>query len=58
MLRVLVERQHEFGQGMLTAYVDLKKLFDSVYHEALRDLLCIRRTLVRIIVLLTGLRGL
>ncbi|KAG0721870.1 Ankyrin repeat and SOCS box protein 3 [Chionoecetes opilio] len=30
-LRVLVERRREFRQGMLTAYVDLKKAFDSVH---------------------------
>ena len=28
-LRILVERRHEFRQGMLAAYVDLKKAFDS-----------------------------
>ncbi|KAG0712996.1 TBC1 domain family member 16 [Chionoecetes opilio] len=30
-LRVLVERRREFRQGMLAAYVDLKKAFDSVH---------------------------
>ncbi|KAG0729173.1 Transposon TX1 uncharacterized protein [Chionoecetes opilio] len=38
-LRVLVERRREFRQGMLAAYVDLKKAFDSVHHESLWDLL-------------------
>ena len=32
-LRVLVECQREFRQGMLAAYVDLKKVFDSVHRE-------------------------
>ena len=32
--------------GMLAAYVDLKKVFDSVHHEALWDLLCFRGLLV------------
>ncbi|KAG0717912.1 putative RNA-directed DNA polymerase from transposon BS [Chionoecetes opilio] len=30
-LRVLVERRREFRQGMLAAYFDLKKAFDSVH---------------------------
>ena len=34
-LRVLVERRREFRQGMLAAYVDLKKAFDSVHREPL-----------------------
>ncbi|KAG0724089.1 hypothetical protein GWK47_041387 [Chionoecetes opilio] len=33
VLGVLVERRHEFQQGMLAAYVDLKKAFDSVHRE-------------------------
>ena len=28
-----------FQQGMLAAYVDFKKAFDSVHHEAIWDLL-------------------
>ncbi len=38
-LRVLVESRREFRQGMLAAYVDLKKAFDSVNREALWELL-------------------
>ena len=38
-LRVLVECQRGFRQGMLAAYVDLKKAFDSVHQETLWDLL-------------------
>ncbi len=30
-LRVLVECRREFQQGMLAAYVDLRKAFDSVH---------------------------
>ncbi|MEL6802745.1 MAG: reverse transcriptase domain-containing protein, partial [Bacteroidota bacterium] len=54
-LRVLVERRREFRQGMLAAYVDLKKAFDSVHREALWDLLRLRGIPARIIDLLTGL---
>lgn len=54
-LRVLVERRREFRQGMLAAYVDLKKAFDSVHREALWDLLRLRGIPARIIGLLTGL---
>ncbi|KAG0729200.1 (E3-independent) E2 ubiquitin-conjugating enzyme UBE2O [Chionoecetes opilio] len=41
-LCVLVERRCEFRQGMLAAYVDLKKAFDSVHRESLWDLLRLR----------------
>ena len=34
-----MERRREFRQGILAAYVDLKKAFDSVYRETLWDLL-------------------
>ena len=34
-LYVLVERRRELRQGMLAAYVDLKKAFDSVHRETL-----------------------
>ncbi|XP_069981048.1 uncharacterized protein [Penaeus vannamei] len=30
MLRVIVERRREFGHGLLAAYIDLKKAFDTV----------------------------
>ena len=52
---VLVECQHEFRQGILTVYVDLKKVFDSVHHEALWDPLRFCRISARIIGLPTGL---
>ena len=54
-LRVLVERRLEFRQGMLAAYVDLKKAFDSVHRESLWDLLRLRGIPAGIIDLLTGL---
>ncbi|KAG0726185.1 LINE-1 retrotransposable element ORF2 protein [Chionoecetes opilio] len=54
-LRVLVERRREFGQGMLAAYVDLKKAFDSVHRESLWDLLRLRGIPARTIGLITGL---
>ena len=54
-LRILEERRRELRQGMLAAYVDLKKAFDSVHRETLWDLLRVRRIPARIIGLLTGL---
>ena len=41
-LRVLVERRREFRQGMLAAYVDLKKALDSVHRETLWDFVRLR----------------
>ncbi|KAG0730184.1 LINE-1 retrotransposable element ORF2 protein [Chionoecetes opilio] len=55
VLRVLVERRREFRQGMLAAYVDLKKAFDSVHRESLWDLLRLRGIPARTIGLITGL---
>ena len=40
---------------MLAAYVDLKKVFDSVHREALWDLLCLHGIPAGIIGLLSGL---
>ena len=54
-LRVLVERRLEFQQGLLAAYVDLKKAFDSVHRETLWDLLRLRGIPARIIDLMAGL---
>ena len=54
-LRVQVERRREFRQGMLAAYVDLKKAFDSVHRETLWDLLHLHGIPARITGLLTGL---
>ena len=40
---------------MLTAYINLKKVFDSVHHKALWDLVCLRVVPEVIIGLLSGL---
>ncbi|XP_069997650.1 uncharacterized protein [Penaeus vannamei] len=37
-LRVIVECQCEFGRGLLAAYIDLKKAFDTVHRESLCDI--------------------
>ena len=50
-----MERRRVFRQGMLAAYVDLKKAFDSVHRETLWSLLLLRGIPARIIGLLTGL---
>ncbi len=54
-LRVLVERRREFRQGMLAAYVDLKKAFDSVHRESLWSFQQLRGISAGILGLLTGL---
>ena len=54
-LRVLVERRLAFQRGLLAAYVDLKKAFDSVHRESLWEILRIRGVPAKIIDLLTGL---
>ena len=54
-LRVLMERRREFQQGMLAAYIDLKKVFDSVHRKILWDLLRLCGILAGIIGLLSGL---
>ena len=41
-LRVLTERRREFRQGLLAAYVDLCKAFDSVNRDALWRILGLR----------------
>ncbi len=55
-LRVLMERRLEFRQGLLAAYVDLKKAFDSMHHGTLWDILRVRGIPSGIIIgLITGL---
>ena len=54
-LRVLVERRREFQRGLLAAYVDLKKAFDSVHRESLWELLRLRGMPAGIIGLISGL---
>lgn len=39
MLTMLkTDRQHKVKQGMLTAYVNLTRAFDSIFHKTLRNL--------------------
>ncbi|XP_069972308.1 uncharacterized protein [Penaeus vannamei] len=38
-LRVTVERHHEFGRELLTAYIELKKASDMVHWESLWEIL-------------------
>ena len=54
-LQVLVECCREFQQGMLAAFVDLKRPFDSVHCKALCDLLHLRGIPAGIIGLLSDL---
>ena len=41
-LRVLIECRREFRQGLLAAYVDFCKAFDSVNRDSLWMILCLR----------------
>lgn len=52
-ISVQVERRREFRHGMLAAYIDLKRAFDSVHREALWELLRFCGNPVRIIGLLS-----
>ena len=54
-LRVLTERKREFQQGLLAAYVDLRKAFDSVNREALWRLLGLRGLPPKLIHLISAL---
>ncbi len=51
-----MERRLEFQQGLLAAYVDLKKAFDSVHRGTLWDILRVRGIPARIIGLMAILR--
>ncbi len=51
----VLERRLEFRQGLLAAYVDLKKAFDSVHRGTLWDILLVRGIPTRIMGLMTGL---
>ncbi|XP_069976414.1 uncharacterized protein [Penaeus vannamei] len=53
-LRVIVERHHEFGCGLLAANIDLKKAFDSVHRELLWEILRLRGVPARIIRLIAS----
>ncbi len=54
-LRVLTERKREFQQGLLAAYVDLRKAFDSVNRDALWKLLSLRGLPPKLIDLISAL---
>ena len=54
-LRVLTERRRESWQGLLTAYVDLHKAFDSVNRDALWRILSLRGVPPKLINLMSEL---
>ena len=54
-LRVIVERRREFRRGLLAAYIDLKKAFDTVHRESLWEILRLRGIPTRIIELIANL---
>ena len=54
-LRVLIERKREVNQGLLAAYIDLRKAFDSVNRDALWRLLSQRGIPPKLISLLSAL---
>ena len=54
-LRVLTERRREFRQGLLAAYVDLCKAFDSVNQDALWRILGLRGVPPKLINLMSDL---
>jgi len=54
-LRVLTERRREFRQGLLAAYVDLCKAFDSVNWDALWRILGLRVVPTKMIDLMSEL---
>ncbi|XP_069977663.1 uncharacterized protein [Penaeus vannamei] len=54
-LRVIVEHRCEFGRGLLAAYIDLKKAFDSVHRESLWEILGLIGIPSRIIGLIASL---
>ncbi|XP_069976317.1 uncharacterized protein [Penaeus vannamei] len=48
-LRVIVKGRCEFGCGLLAAYIDLKKAFDTVHRESLWEILRLKGIPMRII---------
>ena len=54
-LRVLTERKREFWQGVLAAFVDLCKAFDSVNRDALWRILGLRGVPPKLIDLMSTL---
>ncbi|XP_069995018.1 uncharacterized protein [Penaeus vannamei] len=49
------KRRREFGRGLLAAYIDLKKAFDTLQGESLWEILRLRGIPTRIIDLITNL---
>ncbi|XP_069996728.1 uncharacterized protein [Penaeus vannamei] len=54
-LRVTVERRREFGRGLLEAYIDRKKAFNTVHRKSLFEILRLRGVPTRIIGLIGSL---
>lgn len=54
-LRTIVEHCREFDRGLLAAYFDLKKAFDSVHRESLLEILRLRGIVPKIIELIASL---
>ena len=54
-LRVLTERLRDFRIGLLTAYVDLRKAFDSVNRDVLWRILALRGIPPKLVNLISGL---
>ena len=54
-LRVLTERRREFRQGLLAAYVDFCKAFDSLNSDALWSILGLRGVPIKLINLMSEL---
>ncbi|XP_069982357.1 uncharacterized protein [Penaeus vannamei] len=52
--RVIVEHRHEFSHGLLAAYIDLKKVFDSVHRKSLWEILRLRGIPTQLIGLICG----
>ncbi|XP_069990660.1 uncharacterized protein [Penaeus vannamei] len=50
-----IERRCEFGRGLLAAYIDLKKSFNTVHRESLWEMLRLRGIPTRIIGLIASL---
>ena len=54
-LRVLIERLHDFHSGLLAAYVDLRKAFDSVNRNVLWRILALCGIPQKLVKLLSSL---
>ena len=54
-LRVLTERMREFGRGLLAAYIDFRKAFDSVSRDGLWRILGLRGIPPKLVQLISSL---